>query len=172
MPVYEYMGQRPVIGEGTWIAPSADIIGNVTIGKNCYIGFGAIIRGDFGKIEIGDETAIEEAVVIHEAKSVKIGNRVIIGHMVMLHDVHIHDFSLIGMQSMICSYSEIKEWSIVAEQSLVMKNQIIPPKKIYGGSPAKEIGQTTEKHLEMLKFGQQVYGNLASQYNKTFKRID
>jgi len=172
MPVYEYMGQKPVIGEGTWIAPSAEIIGNVTIGKNCYIGFGAIIRGDFGKIEIGNESAIEEAVVIHEAENVKIGNNVIIGHMAMLHDVIIHDYALIGMQSMICSFSEIMEWSIIAEQSMVMKKQIIPPKKIYGGSPAKEIGQTTEKHIEMLKFGQQVYGNLASQYHNSFKRID
>ncbi len=63
MPIYELDGMRPVVGEGTWVAPSAEIVGNVTIGKNCYIGFGAIIRADFGKIDIGDGSLIEEAVV-------------------------------------------------------------------------------------------------------------
>ena len=83
MPLYEFNGKKPSVGEGTWIAPSAEIIGDVTIGKNCYIGFGAIIRGDFGPIEIGNESAIEESVNIHTAERVKIGNRVIVGHMAM-----------------------------------------------------------------------------------------
>jgi O-acetyl-ADP-ribose deacetylase len=172
MPLYEFEGKRPSIGEGTWIAPSADIIGDVTIGRHCYIGFGAIIRGDFGPIRIGDESAIEEAVVIHEAESVTIGRRVIIGHTAMLHDVIIHDHALIGMQSMICHQAEIMPWAIVAEQSLVMKHQKIPGFKIFGGAPAREIGDVTARHQEMLVFGQDVYAGLAARYHTGFKRID
>jgi len=59
VPVYEIEGKRPRIGAGTWVAPSAEIIGDVEIGENCYIGFGAVIRGDFGKITIGDESLVE-----------------------------------------------------------------------------------------------------------------
>ncbi len=77
MPIYEIDGQSPQIGQGTWVAPSAEIIGNVEIGDNCYIGFGAIIRGDFGKIIIGNETLVEESVVIHTAELTDIGNKVI-----------------------------------------------------------------------------------------------
>ena len=69
MPVYEIEGKRPRIGIGTWVAPSAEIIGDVEIGENCYIGFGAVIRGDFGKIKIGNESLVEEGVVIQHSRA-------------------------------------------------------------------------------------------------------
>ncbi|MBU2510268.1 gamma carbonic anhydrase family protein [bacterium] len=172
MPVYEINGKKPSIGTNTWIAPSAEIIGDVTIGNNCYIGFGAIIRGDFGKIIIGEQSLVEEAVVIHCASKVTIGNRVIIGHQVMLHDTTLHDNTLIGMQSMICDFSVINEWSIVAEQSLVLKKQRIPSGKIYGGSPAKEIGLVNDQHLERFNLGIQAYSDLREQYLQNFKKLD
>ncbi|MCP4754580.1 MAG: gamma carbonic anhydrase family protein [Proteobacteria bacterium] len=172
MPVYEFNGKKPVIGPGTWVAPSAEIIGNVSIGRNCYIGFGAIIRADFGEIAIGNETAVEEAVVIHEGLKVDIGHRVIIGHMAMIHDATIEDCVLIGMQTMICDYAVIKEWSIIAEQSMVRKNQVVPSAKIYRGSPAREAGDLQEKHRKRLIEGSKIYVDLAKQYHDTFKRID
>lgn len=171
MPLYEFNGKQPAVGEGTWIAPSAEIIGDVTIGRNCYIGFGAIIRADFGPIRIGDESAIEEAVIIHEAERVDIGNRVIVGHMAMLHDVTVHDNVLIGMQSMICSFSTIEEWVMIAEQSLVLKNSVLQTGKIFGGSPAREIGITTPEHRKTLVWGQNIYADLPRRYNNEFKRI-
>jgi len=172
MPLYEIDGKSPEIGEGTWIAPSADIIGDVTIGKNCYIGFGAVVRGDFGRIEIGDGVLVEENVVIHVAEKAEIGDRVIIGHMVMIHDAVINNCALIGMMSMICDGARIGEWTIVAEKSLVKKNQKIPAEKIYGGSPAREIGKLSERHRAGLVSGQRVYADLISRYHENFRRID
>jgi carbonic anhydrase/acetyltransferase-like protein (isoleucine patch superfamily) len=171
MPLYEISGKKPVIGNNTWIAPSAEIIGDVVIGDNCYIGFGAIIRGDFGKIAIGNHSLIEEAVVIHCASAVSIGNKVIVGHKAMLHDTTIGDCSLIGMMSMICDFSEIQEWSIVAEQSLVRKRQIIPSYKIYAGSPAREVGQVTQKHMERLDLGIEAYSQLTQNYLTSFRTV-
>jgi phenylacetic acid degradation protein len=171
MPLYEFNNLKPAVGKGTWIAPSAEIIGNVTIGTNCYIGFGAVIRGDFGKISIGNETSVEDNVVIHCAANTSIGNRVIIGHLAMIHDTVIHDHALIGMKSMICDHSDIGEWSIVAEQSMVKKKEQIPPGKIYAGSPAKEIGDVSQQHREMLKMGQEAHIQLVSQYQSTFKKV-
>ena len=172
MPIYEINGKKPAIGKGTWIAPSADIIGNVTIGENCYIGFRAIIRGDFGKITVGNHSLVEDAVVIHCANRVIIGNKVIIGHTAMLHDAHIKDNALVGMQSMICDHSIISEFSIIAEKSLVMKKQVIPPKKIYGGSPAREIGDVAQRQIEKLDLGIQAYYDLIRQYHQGFKKLD
>lgn len=171
MPVYIIDGKKPKIGTGTWIAPSAEIIGDVTIGRDCYIGFGAVIRGDFGKITIGDQSLVEEATVIHCAKRTVIGSRVIIGHMVMMHDATVKDNALVGMQSMLCDYSLIQEYAIIAEQSLVMKRQVIPSRKIFGGAPAAEIGDVTDRHVLGLTTGIKEYGQLREKYLASFKAV-
>ena len=172
MPLYEINDKRPVVGLGTWIAPSAEIIGDVKIGERCFIGFGAVIRGDFGAIEIGHETAVEENVVIHAASRADVGNGVIIGHMAMIHNAVIGDSSLIGMQTMVCDDSVIGEWSIIAEQSLVKKGQHVPPGRLFRGSPAREIGALRKRHKERLMSGRQAYVDLTAQYRNNFKRID
>jgi len=172
MPVYEFDSQRPVIGKGTWVAPGAHIIGNVTIGENCYIGFGAVIRADFGPITIGEGTLVEDNVVIHTGTKAEIGNKVIIGHQVMVHDAVIKDHSLIGMMSIVCNGATINEWSIIGEHSMVKKNQTIASNKIYAGSPAREIGDLKERHKNDLVWGQQAYMDLKNRYQNTLKRID
>jgi len=172
MPIYELSGKRPVIGEGTWIAPTASIIGSVNIGRNCHIGFGAVLRADFGRITIGEESIVEDNVVIHCARRVEIGRRVIIGHMAMIHDSVIRDEALIGMKSMICDEAVIGFQAIIAEQTLILKATEIPEGKIYAGSPAKEIGEVTEKHRQFLTAGQETYLALTEQYLHECKRID
>lgn len=174
MPLYEMNGRRPEIGEGTWIAPSAEIIGDVRIGKNCYIGFGAIIRGDYGTITIGDESAIEEAVVIHARpiQRADIGYRVTVGHMALIHNATIRDWAVIGMHAVVTDYSEVGEWAIIAEHSLVKRKQVIPAGQIYGGSPAAFIGQVEERHRQEWTLGKQVYVDLTNQYRSWFIRLD
>jgi len=171
VPIYEIGGKSPQVGKGTWVAPSAEIIGDVEIGENCYIGFGAIIRGDFGKIKIGNESLIEEGVVIHTAERTEIGNKVIIGHLAMIHDATIHDRALIGMKAMICEYATIGEWSIIAEQSLVRKQTTIPPEKIAAGSPARVVGDVGKHHRERLANGLEAYLQLIGSYHQSFKQI-
>jgi phenylacetic acid degradation protein len=171
VPIYEIEGQSPQVGKGTWMAPSAEIIGDVEIGENCYIGFGAIIRGDFGKIIIGNQSLVEEGVVIHTAELTQIGNKVIIGHLAMIHDATIHDRALIGMKAMICEYATIGEWSIIAEQSLVRRQTTIPPGKIAAGSPARVVGDVGKDHRERLANGLQAYLQLIGSYHHSFKQI-
>lgn len=171
MPIYEIEGKSPVIGPGTWMAPSAEVIGDVEIGQNCYIGFGAIIRGDFGKIKIGDGTLIEEGVVVHAADLTNIGNKVIVGHLAMIHDATINDEVLIGMKSMICEYATIGEGTIVAEQSLVRKNSNVQPGKIVAGTPVKVVGDVSRRHRERLSLAHAVYLDLIQSYRSRFKRV-
>jgi phenylacetic acid degradation protein len=171
VPIYEIEGKSPQVGKGTWMAPSAEIIGDVEIGENCYIGFGAIIRGDFGKIIIGNQSLVEEGVVIHTAELTQIGNKVIIGHLAMIHDATIHDRALIGMKAMICEYATIGEWSIIAEQSLVRRQTTIPPGKIAAGSPARVVGDVGKDHRERLANGLQAYLQLIGSYHHSFKQI-
>jgi phenylacetic acid degradation protein len=171
VPIYEIEGKSPQVGKGTWMAPSAEIIGDVEIGENCYIGFGAVIRGDFGKIIIGNQSLVEEGVVIHTAELTQIGNKVIIGHLAMIHDATIHDRALIGMKAMICEYATIGEWSIIAEQSLVRRQTTIPPGKIAAGSPARVVGDVGKDHRERLANGLQAYLQLIGSYHHSFKQI-
>jgi len=171
MPLYEYDSLKPTVGDGTWVAPSAAVIGNVTIGSHCHIGFGAVIRGDFGPIIIGDETAVEDNVVIHTASRTSIGSRVIIGHMAMIHDAIIEDEVLIGMKTMICEGSFIGKGSFIAEQTLVLKNQRIPSGTIYAGSPAALKKNVSEQHRKMFKLGIEAYLDLNHRYHQTLKKI-
>jgi len=172
MPVYRIRDREPVIGEGTWIAPTASIIGDVTIGKNCYIGFGAVIRGDLGSIVIGDGTAVEDNVVIHTSNRAVIGNRVIIGHMAMIHNADIRDNALVGMKSTVCDNTVIGEWSLIAEGSLVRKGQQVPDGWIYGGVPVIEIRELEKRHRDYLALGQEVYISLAAECHNSLERMD
>lgn len=171
MSLFELNGRAPQIGEGTWIAPSAVIIGDVKIGKNCWIGPMAVIRGDFGTIFIDDETAVEDGAVIHTPSMLIIGKQVTIGHLAMIHNRIIKDYSVIGMNSTLGDNAEIGTWSIVAEHSLVKKNQIVPDYKLYAGAPAVEKGDINQTYKEVMAAGKQMYAELVRQYHGTLKRI-
>ena len=174
MPIFEINNRKPVIDPSSWIAPTAQIIGDVTIGKRCYIGFGAILRGDYGAIIIGDESAIEEGVVIHSNPDDKtvLGKRVTVGHMAMIHNSTIHDNAVIGIQATICDFSEIGPWAIIAEQSLVIKKQKVPGHKIFTGAPATEKRDLSEELKTVWNAGKESYVDLTRQYGDSLKRLD
>jgi phenylacetic acid degradation protein len=171
MPVCSFKNNTPIIGEGTWIAPNAHVIGDVRIGRNCWIGFGATIRADFGTIIIGDGCAVEEGVVIHGPGLTRIGDAVILGHLAMVHSSIVRDFALVGMQALVTDGSLVEEWAIVAEKSHVRKKQVVPSGTIFGGIPALHIGTVTQRHRDLLALGQQAYRDLAAQYAATYREV-
>ena len=166
MAIYQIKERTPVIAGDAWIAPSAEIIGDVHIGKNCYIGWGVILRGDYGTIVIGDESAIEEGVIIHARPLNKtvIGYRVTVGHGAMIHNAVIQDYATIGMRATISDFADVGEWSLVAEHALVTRKQVVPPGKIYAGVPSSEIGDLQEKNKTEWNWAKQLYVDLAKQY--------
>jgi carbonic anhydrase/acetyltransferase-like protein (isoleucine patch superfamily) len=175
MAFYEIIdgSQKPVVGSTTWVADSADIIGNVTIGENCYIGWGAVIRADYGTVVIEDGTAIEENVTIHawHGGSVRIGREVTVGHNAMIHNCSIGDYAVIGMNSTIADFSEVGEWAIIGEHSLVKRGQIVPPKKIYAGVPSVEKGDILEKHITEWISIKKMYQESAAKYKTEIKKL-
>ena len=172
MPIYSFDGKTPVVGKGTWIAPSAYLIGNVTIGHRCWIGPGAVIRGDFGAIVIDDDTAVEDCAVIHTPGMVTIGKAVTIGHSALVHGRSVGDYAVVGMHSTLGDNTVVGNWSIVAEHSLVKKNQVVPEGKIYGGVPAVEKGEISPQHREVMILGKQMYTDLAARYLSSLVPID
>jgi carbonic anhydrase/acetyltransferase-like protein (isoleucine patch superfamily) len=175
MTIYEFEKRKPKVGKGTFIFNSADIIGDVTIGKNCYIGPGARIRGDYGSIIIGDNTAVEENVVIHARPSDKtiIGNNVTIGHGAIVHNANIHDWAIIGMGAIVSDWAEIGKWAVVAEGALVKNKQKIPEKAIAVGVPANVISEISSEYKKQWTKYKKIYSDLASKrFPLSLKEVD
>lgn len=166
--IYEFDGKQPQIGNGTFVADSALVIGDVQIGDNCYIGHGAILRGDYGRIEIGDGTAVEEGVIIHvPPNSVsRIGQKVTFGHGAIIHSEQIDDWAVVGMGAIISVWAKIGAEAIVAEGAVVTMKQVVPEKVMVAGNPAKVIRKTAKKDYELWSWGKQIYIDLAAKYLK------
>ncbi|MBQ2733011.1 MAG: gamma carbonic anhydrase family protein, partial [Clostridia bacterium] len=115
--IYSFDGHTPKIAENAYVSETATVIGDVEIGAGAYIGHGSILRGDYGRIEIGEETAIEEGVIVHSPPNglCKIGKRVTIGHGAIIHSKELESYVVIGMGAITSLGSVIGEYSIVAE---------------------------------------------------------
>jgi phenylacetic acid degradation protein len=175
MSIYEFENKKPQIKKGTFIFPSADIIGDVTIGTNCYVGPGSRIRGDYGSIKIGNNTAIEENVVIHARPNEKsaIGDYVTIGHAAIIHNATIHDWAIIGMGAIVSDYAEIGKWSVVAEGAVVKNKTKVADKSIAVGIPAKVVGKITFDYKKQWTEYKKIYNDLArKRFPNSLKIID
>ncbi|MCC5816552.1 MAG: gamma carbonic anhydrase family protein [Leptospira sp.] len=151
--IYEFQGKKPLIDPTAFIAPSAEIIGDVHIGKNSSIWFQCLIRGDVNYIRIGENVNIQDMSLIHVARNVypvNIGNNVSLGHRVTLHGCTLKDNSFVGMGATIMDDVELGEFSFVAAGSLVTPGKKIPPGVLVMGSPAKIVRDINEKEREII----------------------
>jgi carbonic anhydrase/acetyltransferase-like protein (isoleucine patch superfamily) len=146
-------GFTPQIGENTFLADNATVIGDVIIGNNCSIWFNAVLRGDVNSIRIGNRVNIQDGSVIHtlyEKSVTEIGDDVSIGHNVVIHGAKIEDGALIGMGAIILDHAVIGEGSIIAAGAVVLSNTIVEPGSIYAGVPAKFVKKVdSEQSKEM-----------------------
>ena len=174
MAIYSYGKRIPKIDPSAWVFPSADVIGKVSLGKKVYVGAGAVIRGDYGKIIIKDGSAIEENVTIHArlGGTTLIEEDVTVGHAAMIHNCTIRRDAVIGMNSVVTDDVEIGAGVIVAEGAVVKKGSIIPPNSIVAGVPAKIIGQVSEKNKLHWKIAKDLYHQLCADYKRKLKKIE
>lgn len=146
-------GLKPSVGKEVFIAPSADVIGDVSLGDRCSVWYQAVIRGDVMPITIGDETNIQDGSVLHgtyNKAALKIGKRVTVGHKVVLHGCEIGDLCLIGMGAIIMDNAKIPPRCIVGAGALVTENSEFEEGQLIIGSPAKAKRALTEKELAFL----------------------
>ena len=135
-------GFTPTIGDGTFLAENATVIGDTVIGDDCSIWFNTVIRGDVNSIRIGNRVNIQDGSVLHtlyQKSTIEIGNDVSIGHNVTLHGCKIHDFALIGMGAVVMDDAEVGEGALVAAGSVVLSRTKIGANELWGGAPAKFI---------------------------------
>jgi carbonic anhydrase/acetyltransferase-like protein (isoleucine patch superfamily) len=164
--LYSFDDRKPRVGKDTYIGEHALVIGDVKIGDNCYIGHAAILRGDYGSIEIGSGTAVEEGVVIHAPpeETCHIGKKVTLGHGAIVHAHSIGDSALIGMGAVVSIWAEIGERTIVAEGCVIKMRQKIPAGVMVNGNPARIIRKVTTKDEKHQGWRNQLYIDLAKKY--------
>ncbi|WP_457743226.1 gamma carbonic anhydrase family protein [Sulfurimonas sp.] len=172
--LHTFKSIKPCIGKDSWIAPSADVVGDVTCGEDCSIWFGCVVRGDVHYISIGDRTNVQDLSMIHvthykngdksTGNPTIIGDDVTIGHRVMLHGCTIEDACLIGMSATILDGAVIGKESIVGAGSLVTKNKIFPPRSLIMGSPAKAVRELTDEEVKELYASAQRYVEFKKDY--------
>lgn len=172
--IKEVRGHTPSIGEGTFVAETAVIIGDVTIGRDSSIWFNAVLRGDVNTITIGDRTNIQDGAVIHtlydgspHPSQTHIGNDVSVGHNAVIHGGIIGDNCLIGMGTIVLDNAEIPSGCIIAAGALVLSNSKLEPNSLYAGVPARKIREVTpEQREQIVKRTAHDYRTYASWYEE------
>lgn len=175
MPFYEFEGKKPRIDSSSFIHPDAILIGDVQIGKQCFIGAGAVLRGDYGQIIIGDGANVQENCVVHaqpDTVALICGNADI-GHGCIIHGpCTIKKNVIIGMGSVICDGCEIGTGCFIGAGSVLPARAVIPDHKLAYGNPAKVAKETTDFHKTFIRLAIDIYKDLCLRYKKTFKIID
>lgn len=163
-------GQKsPRLGRGVFIAPTATIIGDVSIGDSSSVWFNTVVRADVNFVTIGSYSNVQDSCVIHVTTDkfpCQIGDRVTVGHGCILHGCKIRDECLIGMGAVILDGAEIGEGSVVASGSVVLQGTRIPPRTLVAGIPATKKKEIDEKTLEEIERSAIDYAELASDYLK------
>ncbi|MBP1325992.1 phenylacetic acid degradation protein [Leucobacter exalbidus] len=174
MPCYEIDGIVPVVHPTSFVHDSASLIGDVIIGPNCYIGPFASLRGDFGRIIVGEGSNVQDAVVIHAfpgADAVLAPNSHI-GHAAVLHGCHIGSYALVGIGAIVLDGATIGAGALVGAGSLVTAGTEIPERVLALGSPARVIRVLDDTALAWKEQGVHVYQELTARSRATLRQVD
>lgn len=169
--IYEFLKKSPQFDETVFIAPSADIIGDVILGSDSSVWFNTTIRGDVNFIRIGERTNIQDNASIHvmnQTGPTHIGNDVTIGHNAMVHGCTVHDRVLIGIHATILDEAIIPSDVIIAAGTLVPPGKKLESGWLYMGSPAKKARILSDEEIASIKQSARNY----VQYQRTYRQVD
>ncbi len=169
--IKSFSGKTPKIAESAFVSEAAYVVGDVEIGENSSVWPGAVIRGDFGKIKIGKNTAVEDNCTIHSGSpsafvDVTIGDNVHIGHGAVTNCRRIGNNVLIGMNATLLHDAEIGDFCIIGASCLVSQGMQIPDKSFVVGIPAEIKGEISTKQLWWVEKAPQAYAELTKQYKQ------
>ena len=172
--IYSFKNFIPVIHESSFIHPLAAVTGNVTIGKDCYIGPGAALRGDWGKIIIEDGCNVQENCIIHMFPGVTVLLKpgAHIGHGAIIHGATIGKNCLVGMNAVIMDNVDLGDESIVGALTFIKQDEKIPARSLVAGNPGKIIKQVTDEMLSWKTEGTKLYQSLPKEMFESWKECE
>jgi carbonic anhydrase/acetyltransferase-like protein (isoleucine patch superfamily) len=174
MPLYEIGGKRPTVADTAWVAPSADLIGDVQLAEDASVWFGAVIRADNTQITVGRGSNIQDGAMLHSdpGQPCIVGDEVTVGHHAVLHGCTVGDRTLIGMGATILNRAVIGEDCVVGAGALVTEGKVFPPGHLIVGSPAKAIRPLDEATIAFLKVSAATYIHKQREYRQGLTRVD
>ena len=145
--------KKPQIHPDTFIAESADVLGDVIIGEGSSIWYGTVVRGDIQNIKIGKYTNIQDNATVHTETEMptEIGDYTVVGHNAIVHGCKVGNNCLIGMGAIVLNRAVVGDNSIIGAGSLVTEGKVIPPNSLVMGTPGKVVRQVTEEEIENIK---------------------
>jgi carbonic anhydrase/acetyltransferase-like protein (isoleucine patch superfamily) len=166
MPLYSIDDLTPSLAMGAWVAPSADLIGDVRLSARASVWFGAVIRADNTPILVGEESNFQDGAIGHSdpGAPLTIGARVTVGHQAILHGCTVEDEALIGMGARILNGAVIGAQCIVGAGALVTEGKVFEPRSLIVGSPARAIRTIGEDQVAMLRLSAAHYAEKAQRY--------
>lgn len=172
--IYEFNGHRPVVHESSFVHPQACVTGNVEIGRDVYIGPGAAIRGDWGKIIIKDGCNVQENCTVHMFPGVTVilEEGAHIGHGAIIHGAHVGKNCLVGMNAVLMDNVELGDECIVGALTFIAADTEIPKGKVVVGNPGRVVKDVTSKMLEWKTKGTELYQQLPAQLHATLKECE
>ena len=172
--IYSFKGYIPVIHESSFVHPLAAVTGNVIIGKHCYIGPGAAIRGDWGQIILEDGVNVQENCTIHmfPGKSITLKESAHIGHGAIIHGANIGKNVLIGMNSVIMDDTNIGDECIVGAMTFVKAESNFSNRSLIVGNPAKVINEVTDEMIAWKTKGTKLYQQLPNECHESLKEVE
>jgi len=174
MAFYEFRGFTPVIDPSSFVHPLAAVTGNVIIGKSCYIGPGAALRGDWGQIIIEDGCNVQENCIIHmfPGVTVLLKEGAHIGHGAIIHGATIGKNCLVGMNAVIMDNVELGDESIVGALTFIKEEEVIPARSLVVGNPGKIIKKVTDEMLAWKTEGTRLYQQLPEDCIKDLREVE
>ena len=172
--LYEFKGHRPIVDPSAFVHPQAAVTGDVSIGKNVYIGPGAAIRGDWGRIIIEDGCNVQENCTIHmfPGVTVRLKEGAHIGHGAIVHGAVIGRNCLIGMNSVIMDNVEIGDECIIGALSFIKAAEKIPTRSVFAGNPAKWLREVSDEMLEWKTEGTALYQALPQEMQEDWRSCE
>jgi carbonic anhydrase/acetyltransferase-like protein (isoleucine patch superfamily) len=152
--VLPYLGRVPRLGSAVFVAPNAVVLGDVELGANASIWYGAVLRGDVHSIRVGADSNVQDGAVLHGTLGefpVEIGARVSIGHQATVHGATIADDVLVGIGARVLDGARIGAWSLIAAGAIVREGTIVPPRSLLVGVPGVVRRELNEREIEVIR---------------------
>jgi carbonic anhydrase/acetyltransferase-like protein (isoleucine patch superfamily) len=173
MAIYELDGVAPQVAASAWVADSGQVMGDVVLGEDASVWFGTVVRGDTARITIGAGTNVQDASVLHAdiGQPLVIGERVTVGHQVMLHGCTVGDESLIGIGAIVLNGAKIGRNCLVGAGSLVTEGKEFPDGVLIVGRPAKVVRELTPEQIEGLRQSARHYMENARRFKAGLRKL-
>lgn len=171
--ILPYKGVVPTIHESAFIAPSANIIGDVEVGENTNIWYGCVLRGDVHEIRVGKNTNIQDGSIVHVTTNLSgtyIGDSVTIGHNAIIHACTIEDFGFVGMGACVMDEAIVESNAMLAAGGLLTPGKRIPSGQLWAGTPAKYMRDLTKAELDYIQWSAPHYAELGKAHKQECNR--